>query len=214
LHTVKDLVLFATVSIALVLVLVAGPLLLARYTTVKHHQEQFKATGAASFPLPTVRGGHRRDEEGWQTEPTEPVATVPASPMAIIDTDTGELVRLGVDGLPMSEADLAARTAPTTLTVDPEHLAAILQLESTSEYPMNAPTWVECDAAELFMRNPLTTPLLPPQPLIEEAGNPSLAETFWTLVHEGKLSTDWTDADSEFHFWDRDTPLAGALVGV
>ena len=192
--------------LATMLVLVVGTLLLARWVTVKNHREQFKATGHEAFPLPPQRVMER---EEWHAAPTQPVAVLPST---VLDAETGEMIRLDVDGLPMSEADVAARTAPTTLTVDPEQLARVLQLEETGEYAMNALTWVECDAAELFMRNPLTTPLLPPQPLVEQAGNPALADAFWSLVNAGQLTTDWQDEDSDFHFWDQETALAGALV--
>jgi len=206
--TVKDLVWFAVIATTLVLVLVAGPILLARWMTVRRHQEQFKATGAASFPLPSTRLHER--ERDWQTEPTQPVTTVPA---AVLDTETGELVRLNADGLPMSEADIAARTAPTTLTVDPEHLAEILQLESTAEYAINPATWAEISAAETFMRDPLTAAVMPPQPLIEEAGTPAMAATFWALVDAQAIDENgWKEGDSDFHFWTLELGEEAALV--
>jgi hypothetical protein len=143
-------------------------------------------------------------------EPTTVLPTVPPPAAAVLDTTTGEMVRLGVDGLPLSEADIVARTAPTTLTVDPDRLAEILQLEKTSEYPLNAGTWAEIHAAELFMADPLGSHVLPPIPLAEEAGNPFLADAFWALMNKGHLTYDWEAGASEFQPWGYE--LAGAGI--
>lgn len=185
--------------------IIAGPLLFARYYTVKRHKEQFKGTGAPEFALPSARSFEALDD----VQPPQPEAP-PAEPMTIVDTETGELVRVGVDGMPLTEADVSARTPSTSLTVDTERLAEILQLEKTGEYLMNAATWVECDAAEQWLKDPLGSPLLPPLPLVEAAGNPALADTFYALYHKGALTTDWSDPDSEFKFWDSDIPLVDA----
>lgn len=193
---------FVAAAIALGIIGVPlGLLLLSRRAVVRKHQEQFKATGAASFPLPSVRAMQREEHTSG------PVASLPTQevPLVLVDTDTGEQIRLDADGLPMTEADIAARTAPTVFTVDTQRLTEILKQEPTGEWPLNPETWAEIGAAEQFMRDPLTSPVMPPQHLMEEAGNPALAAAFWTLV-DG-LTTDWSDADSECHFWDRETPL-------
>lgn len=158
-----------------------------------------------------------REESGFFDTPyslpkqdTELQVGEPTAPLVMVSTDTGEIVRLGDDGVPLSEADLSARTPSTTYTVDTERLAEILQMEQTGEYALNPATWAEIGAAEAFMRDPLGSAVLPPLPLTEEAGNPALAEAFWKLINDGGLSTDWEDADSEFHFWDRESALAAA----
>lgn len=189
------------------LFVVLAPLLLARQVLRHRHLEQFAATGAIAFSLPSHRS----------LESEEPVARPEAFPMdratetiadramqlgfdgasaqtehlVLLNTDTGELVPLGP-------------SEPAPFTVDNERLAEILQLEKTSEYAMNAVTWVECDAAAQFMKDPLGSTLLPPQPLIEEAGNPALAEAFFTLLERGGLTTDWIAEDSDFDVWYRE----------
>jgi hypothetical protein len=183
------------IGTAIILGIVGIPtalLLYARHLTVSAHREQFKATGGAEFALPS--------ERDFEREAPEPV-TRPVATTTLLDTETGEMVRLGADGLPMSQADVSARTPSTALTVDPTRLAEILTLEETGEYQINAATWAEIGAADAFMRDPLGAAVLPPIPLVEEAGNPALADAFWRLINEGGLTTDWSDADSEFHFW-------------
>jgi hypothetical protein len=212
----KDLI-----GTAIILGIVGIPtalLLYARHLTVSAHREQFKATGGAEFPLPSERRfeapedflpASAREASDAPTEIFEAVGSATGTqPHVILNTDTGEMVRLDADGLPMSEADLSARTPSTSLTVDPVRLAEILQMEDTREYKLNTATFIEVDAAEVFMRNPLTSPVLPPEPLIAEAGNPALADTFWALVNQGGLRSDWKETDSDFHFWDVETPLA------
>lgn len=203
--------------------IVAAPLLFARHLMVQAHKQQFKATGGAEFPLPSHRAFEAEEPEpaarprGEETQTDVfsmdlATSTIAAKAQEIqertlLSTETGELVRLGPDGLPLSPADLSARTAPTDFTVDPERLAEILTLESTAEYAINPGTWAEITAAEAFMRDPLGSAVLPPLPLTEEAGNPGLEMTFYTVLAQGGLRHDWNDADSEFHFWDVETAL-------
>lgn len=179
---------------ASMLFIMFGPLLFARQFTIKKHREQFKATGASYFDLPSARDFERDDPE--------PVARPePLMETRILDTSTGEIVRVGPDGLPLSEADLSARTPSTTYTVDTERLRQVLQMEKTGEYQLNPATWAEIGAAEAFMADPLGSAVLPPLPLIEQAGNPTLAVTFYAILAEGGLRHDWDPADSDFHFW-------------
>lgn len=120
-----------------------------------------------------------------------------------------EPVRVDAAGEPLTETDLSARTASTSLTVDPQHLAEILQLEETAEWAITPATWTEIGAAEAFMRDPLTSAVLPPVPLMEEAGNPALAQTFYAALADGGITYDWSAEDGAFHFWDSDIELAG-----
>lgn len=192
----KDLI-AVVLSLALVAVAV-GPLLLARHIAVRNHLEQFKATGAPAFPLPTSR-----ELEDGELKPSVPaVEETQETPVVVLDPVTHEMVRLDADGVPMTEADIAARTAPTTMTVDPERLAEILQLEKTAEYVINPATWAEIGAAEVFMRDPLTAAVLPPEHLMEDAGAPAMAATFWALVDAEVINeSGWKDGDSDFRFW-------------
>jgi hypothetical protein len=186
-----------------------GPLLLARQTLKRRHREQFIATGGVEFDLPSRRSLESEEPVARPEQQEEkPLPMDEASARAqethehaLVSTETGEIVRLGPDGLPLSEADVAARTTPTTFTVDQERLAEVLQMEKTGEYVMNAPTWAAADAAAQWKRDPLGSALLSPQHLIEEAGNPALADAFWTLVQQGGLTTDWRDEDSDFDAW-------------
>lgn len=211
--------------IGAIMFLMFGPILFARHLTVRKHREQFKATGGQEFPLPSAR--HFEAEEPAEVaRPSEPAetlrfpmdeatATIAARAQEIhartlMDTETGELTRLGPDGLPLSEADLSARTPSTAFTVDPERLDAILNMERTGEYPLNRATFIEMDAAEQFMRDPLGSALLPPEPLIAGAGNPALAAAFYSLLNQGGLRHDWDPADSDFDFWGREMALEPA----
>lgn len=197
--------LIAILLVGFIAAVAVGPLALARYVTVRKHREQFRATGATAFNLPSARDV---ENATWH-EPTTALPTVPTPAAAVLDTTTGEMVRLGVDGLPLSEADIAARTAPTVLTVDPDRLTMILQLEKTSEYPLNAGTWAEITAAELFMLDPLGSCVLPPLPLTEEAGNPSMRDAFRHLIDKGRLTYDWEAGASEFEPWGYELVGAG-----
>jgi hypothetical protein len=214
----KDWIGAALASAALVVMF--GPIYFARHVTRKQHRQQFLATGSAEFELPSARAIEREDPvarpesgesgsapSGLQAGFDE--ASAPTTPLAILSTETGEMVRLGTDGLPLSPADLSARTPSTSLTVDPERLAEVLQMESTGEYSYSPATWIESDAAVQFMKDPLSSPLLPPIPLVEEAGNPFLVETFRAVLAGGGLKHDWDEEDSRFHFWDREPALAG-----
>jgi len=209
----KDWIGAALASAALVVMF--GPIYFARHMIRRQHKEQFKATGGAEFELPSARDIEREDpvarpESGeGESAPSGPQASAPTTPLAILSTETGEMVRLGTDGLPLSPADLSARTPSTSLTVDPERLAEVLQMESTGEYSYSPATWIESDAAVQFMKDPLSSPLLPPIPLVEEAGNPFLVETFRAVLAGGGLKYDWDEEDSRFHFWDREPALAG-----
>ena len=204
-----DKILIAVLLAVAVVLVGVGPLILARHMAVSRHREQFLATGAFEFDMPTAREIEREEPIG-QPATTADAVTAALPVLVVLDATTGETVRVGVDGLPLSEADVSARTASTTLTVDPERLAEILQLEKTAEYVLNPRTWAEVGAAEAFMRDPLGSPVHPPETLVQDAGNPALASAFWALINAGGLTTDWNDADGDFHFWDRDTALAGA----
>lgn len=200
------------IAIGLILAVVlvgAGPLILAHHLAVRAHREQFKATGAAEFSLPSDRDIEREHVERCaDLDAARGRGRLHEESRRIWDTDTGELIRLNADGEPLTPADLAARTAPTAYTVDQNRLAEILQLEPTSEYPLSHETFVEIGAAEAFVKDPLGSTVLPPIHLMEDAGSPVLAVTFWSMVEN--LTTDWDPADSEFRFWDRDTPLVDA----
>jgi hypothetical protein len=209
---VKDWIGAALASAALMVMF--GPIYFARHMTRRQHREQFKATGGAEFELPSARDIEREEPvarpPGGAAEETRElqVGHITAT-LTILSTETGELVRLGPDGLPLNEADLSARTPSTSLTVDPERLAEVLQMEETGEYSYSPATWIESDAAVQFMKDPLSSPLLPPIPLVEEAGNPFLVETFRAVLAGGGLKYDWDEEDSQFHFWDREPALAG-----
>jgi hypothetical protein len=190
-----------------------GPILFARQMTIRKHKEQFKATGGQEFALPSARSFEAPDESAARPEAEEThefpmdqttatiVLDAPTEHLSIINTETGEVVRLGADGLPLSPADIAARTAPTAFTVDPERLDEILNLEKTGEYVLNPATWAEITAAELFMLDPLGSCVLPPTTLTEEAGNPSMRDAFRHLVDKGRLTYDWEAGASEFKSW-------------
>jgi hypothetical protein len=220
----KDLV---GVALALSIIgIPTGLLLFARHLTIRQHREQFKATGGEEFALPSARDFEREEpvarpgaqEPEAKTFPMDAATSTIAQraqeirERTIVSTETGELVRLGADGLPLSPADIAARTAPTTFTVDSERLAEILTLEETGEYAISPATWAEIGAAEAFMADPLGSAVLPPLPLTEEAGNPSLATTFYALVGAGGLTTDWSDEDSDFDKWYRELRLSEPLA--